>query len=181
MGQAVRVGRQILLLLSRVNHHCPVLPGIVAIVDTITNEGSLPTPGSLTRGRAGQGSNVVTFNTGGERAQRIATGRHDFRTRCCVGLRGAPSFGNVAQWFAGLLTFAAVFVALFKTGMSAVATGEYCGHRLGPRQPDCVELNLNVLADINPFSIDELGEAIRRNADSCVGRAPSGHDLLETL
>jgi len=44
-------------------------------------------------------------------------------------------FGNVAQWFAGLLAFAAVFVALFKTGMSAGATGEHCGHLYGLGRP----------------------------------------------
>ena len=45
----------------------------------------------------------------------------------------------------------------------------------------CQEPSLDVLADINPFSIDELGEAIRRNADSCVGRAPSGHESRTKL
>jgi hypothetical protein len=47
----------------------------------------------------------------------------------------APWFGNVAQWLAGLLAFAAAFVALFKTGMSAGATGEYCGHLYGLGRP----------------------------------------------
>jgi hypothetical protein len=51
----------------------------------------------------------------------------------------APWFGNVAQWFAGLLAFADVFVALFKPGISAGATGEYCGHLCGPGPPDCAK------------------------------------------
>ena len=99
----------------------------------------------------------------------------------CWFKRGPPWFGNVAQWFAGLLAFTAVFVALFKTGMSAGATGEYCGIYTAWAARLCQEPSLDVLADINPFSIDELGEAIRRDSDSCVGRAPSGHNLLETL
>ena len=45
----------------------------------------------------------------------------------------------------------------------------------------CQEPSLGVLADIDPFSIDELGEAIRRNADGGVGRAACSHDLAKAF
>jgi hypothetical protein len=40
---------------------------------------------------------------------------------------------------------------------------------------------LHLFADIDPRGPGELGKSSERDSDSCVGRAPSGHDLLETL
>jgi hypothetical protein len=40
---------------------------------------------------------------------------------------------------------------------------------------------LHLFADIDPRGAGELGKSSERDSDSCVGRAPSGHDLLETL
>ena len=113
-------------------------------------------------------------------AQRLATGRHDFRTRCCAGLRG----GSVVRQRCPVVCRLAGFRGRARRAVQGwyvrwrnrrILRASAWAARL------CQEPSLDVLADINPFSIDELGEAIRRNADSCVGRAPSGHDLLETL
>ena len=40
---------------------------------------------------------------------------------------------------------------------------------------------LHLFANIDPRGAGELGKSSERDSDSCVGRAPSGHDLLETL
>ena len=42
-------------------------------------------------------------------------------------------------------------------------------------------IGLHLFADIDPRGAGELGKSSERDSDSCVGRAPSGHDLLETL
>src|SRR5215471_11378347 len=42
-------------------------------------------------------------------------------------------------------------------------------------------IGLHLFADIDPRGAGELGKSSERDSDSCVGRAPSGHDFLETL
>src|SRR5205814_2851686 len=42
-------------------------------------------------------------------------------------------------------------------------------------------IGLHFFADIHPCGAGELGKSSERDSDSRVGRAPSGHDLLETL
>ena len=42
-------------------------------------------------------------------------------------------------------------------------------------------ISRSLFADIDPRGAGELGKSSERDSDSCVGRAPSGHDLLETL
>src|SRR5215471_12733406 len=42
-------------------------------------------------------------------------------------------------------------------------------------------IGLRLFADIDPLGAGELGKSSERDSDRCVGRAPSGHDLLEML
>jgi|1185.fasta_scaffold09185_5 hypothetical protein len=42
-------------------------------------------------------------------------------------------------------------------------------------------IGLHLFADIDPRGAGELDKSSERDSDSCVGGAPSGHHLLETL
>jgi len=42
-------------------------------------------------------------------------------------------------------------------------------------------IGLHLFADIDPRGAGELGKSSERDSDSCVGRAPGGHHLLEAL